>query len=159
MKVIVKLVALAVLVVPFVVVPLGVVQAAEQPAQPAAKYQAKSAKLTRVQIDKLLASPEQLLFIDLRRPDELTNIGGFPVYLSIQLADLEKSLAFIPKDRTIVTVSNHAGRALRGADLLAEKGFNVAGAAGVQDYEEEGGWLRKVTPPAQRELTNFFPNN
>ncbi len=155
MKVIVKLLALAA----FVIAPLGVVQAAEQAAQPAVKYQAKSPKLTRTQIDKLLASPEQLLFIDLRRPDELTKIGGFPVYLSIQLADLEKSLAFIPKDRTIVTVSNHAGRALRGADLLAEKGFKVAGAAGVQDYEEEGGWLRRVAPPVQQELTNYFPNN
>lgn len=155
MKFFVKLAA----IVAIVSTPLGVVQAAEQVAQPVAKYQAKSPKLTRVQIDKLLASPEQLLLIDLRRPDELTQIGGFPVYLSIQFADLEKSLAFIPKDRTIVTVSNHAGRALRGADLLAEKGFKVAGAAGVQDYEEEGGWVRRVAPPAKQELTNYFPNN
>lgn len=155
MKLIVKLLALAAIVV----TPFGVVQAAEKTAQPSAKYQAKSQKLTRAQIDKLLTQPEQLVLIDLRRPDELTAIGGFPVYLSIQLADLEKSLAFIPKDRTIVTVSNHAGRALRGADLLAEKGFNVAGAAGVQDYEEEGGWVRRVNPPAKQELTNFFPNN
>lgn len=117
---------------------------------PAAKYEAKSPKLNRAQIDKLLTQPEKLIFIDLRRPDELTKIGGFPVYLSIQLADLEKSLAFIPKDRTIVTVSNHAGRALRGADLLADKGFKVAGAAGVQDYEAEGGTLSKIVPPAPK---------
>lgn len=118
--------------------------------QPVAKYQAKSPKLNRVQIDKLLEKPDQIIFIDLRRPDELTRIGGFPVYLSIQLADLEKSLPFIPKDRTIVTLSNHAGRALRGADLLADKGFNVAGAAGVQDYEAEGGSLLKIVPPAPK---------
>jgi len=37
-------------------------------------------------------------------------IGGFPVYLSIQVADIENSLEWIPKDRTIVTVSNHANR-------------------------------------------------
>lgn len=121
-------------------------------AAPAAaqKYEAKSPKLNRAQIDKLLTKPEQLIFIDLRRPDELTKIGGFPVYLSIQLADLEKSLAFIPKDRTIITVSNHAGRALRGADLLADKGFKVAGAAGVQDYEAEGGTILKIVPPAPK---------
>lgn len=123
--------------------------AASAPAA-APKYEAKSPKLNRAQIDKLLAKPEQLVFIDLRRPDELTKIGGFPVYLSIQLADLEKSLAFIPKDRTIITVSNHAGRALRGADLLADKGFKVAGAAGVQDYEAEGGTLLKIVPPAPK---------
>ncbi len=128
----------------------SVAQDAVKPAQSAAKYEAKSQKLNRAQIDKLLTKPEQLVFIDLRRPDEQSNIGSFPVYLSIQLVDLEKSLAFIPKDRTIITVSNHAGRALRGADLLADKGFKVAGAAGVQDYEAEGGTLLKIVPPAPK---------
>jgi len=49
--------------------------------------------LTRVELDTLLARPEKLTIVDVRRPDELTSIGGFPVYLSIQLADLEKSVA------------------------------------------------------------------
>ena len=77
-------------------------------AAPAKKF--KASVLTRAQFDALLAKPEQLLIIDVRRPDELTAKGGFPVYLSIQAKQLEKSLAFIPKDRTIVTVSNHAAR-------------------------------------------------
>ena len=147
MKFIVKLLSLV-----FVfIAPLALAQAeAEKTTLAAAKYEAKSPKLNRAQIDRLLSNPEQLVFIDLRRPDELTKIGSFPVYLSIQLADLEKSLAFIPKDRTIITVSNHAGRALRGADLLADKGFKVAGAAGVQDYEAEGGTLSKIVPPAPK---------
>lgn len=155
MKLFVKLLA----IIAVVIAPLGFAQDATKAVQPAAKYQAKSSQLNRAQIDKLLTNPEQLVIIDLRRPDELTRIGGFAVYLSIQLADLEKSLAFIPKDRTIVTVSNHAGRALRGADLLAEKGFNVAGAAGIQDYEEEGGWVHRVATPVQKEFTNLFPND
>lgn len=116
----------------------------------AAPYVAKSPKLNRTQVDELLAKPDQVVFIDLRRPDELTKIGGFPVYLSIQSKDLEKSLAFIPKDRTLVTVSNHAGRALKGADLLADKGFKVAGAIGAQDYEAEGGTLAKIVPPTPK---------
>ena len=107
----------------------------------------KSPKLNRAQLDALLAKPEQLLIIDIRRPDELTKIGGLPVYLSIQFQDLEKSIAYIPKDRTIVTVSNHAGRAFPAADLLLSKGFKVAGAVGVQNYEEEGGTLVKIVPP------------
>ena len=78
----------------------------------------------------------------------MTSIGSFPVYLSIQLADLEKSLAWIPKDRKIVTVSNHAGRAGRAGDLLAAKGFNVVGRVGVQNYEEQGGKLSKIAPKA-----------
>jgi rhodanese-related sulfurtransferase len=111
-------------------------------------YKAKSPKLGRAELDALLAKPDQVVVIDVRRPDELTSIGGFPVYLSIQSKELEKSLAFIPRDRAIVTVSNHAGRAGGAADLLASKGFKVAGAVGAQDYEAEGGTLSKVAPPA-----------
>jgi rhodanese-related sulfurtransferase len=119
----------------------------------AAQQQTKQARsqvhlLTRAEFDKLLAAPEKLLVIDVRRPDELTSIGGFPAYLSVQLADLDKYLAYIPKERTIVTVSNHAGRAGRAADLLASKGFKVAGAIGAQDYEEQGGKPTKIAPKA-----------
>jgi rhodanese-related sulfurtransferase len=103
--------------------------------------------LTRAELDKLLAHPQNLLVIDVRRPDEVSKIGGLPVYLSVQLGDLEKSLEWIPKGRTIVTVSNHAKRAGTAADLLASKGFKVAGAAGVQTYEQEGGKLTKVVIP------------
>jgi rhodanese-related sulfurtransferase len=99
--------------------------------------------LSREEFDKLLAHPQNLLLIDVRRPDEVSKVGGLPVYLSIQLADVEKDLAWIPKDRTIVTISNHAKRAGTAADLLADKGFRVAGAVGVQTYEKAGG-----TPPA-----------
>jgi rhodanese-related sulfurtransferase len=104
--------------------------------------------LTRAELDQLLATPDKVLLIDVRRPDELTTIGGFPVYLSIQLSELDKSLAWIPHDRSIVTVSNHAGRAGKAADLLASKGFRVAGAVGAQTYEQQGGTLTKIAPKA-----------
>ena len=120
--------------------------AAAQP--PAAEYKYKTPKLKRAEIDALLAKPEGLLVIDVRRPDELTKIGGLPVYLSVQAKDLESSLSYIPKDRSIVTVSNHAGRAGAAADLLASHGFKVAGAIGVENYEEEGGTLTKIAIPA-----------
>ncbi|SFK00298.1 rhodanese-like domain-containing protein [Methylocapsa palsarum] len=123
--------------------------AAEQAAPaPAAEYKYKSPQLKRAELDALLAKPESLLVIDVRRPDELTAIGGLPVYLSIQAKDLESNLAYIPRERVIVTVSNHAGRAGAAADLLVSRGFNVAGAVGAQNYEAEGGALTKVAPPA-----------
>ena len=112
------------------------------------KDESKTPVLTRAQFDQLLAKPDQLLIIDIRRPDELTAIGGLPVYLSIQASELEKSLAWIPKDRKIVTVSNHAGRAGRAGDLLTANGFNVVGRVGVQNYEAEGGKLTKIAPKA-----------
>lgn len=124
------------------------------PAQPAANaYKWKTPKLNREQIDALFAKPEKLLIIDVRRPDELTKIGGFPVYLNIQSTDVEKNLAYIPKERSIVTVSNHAGRAGSVGDLLTTKGFKVVGAIGAQNYEEEGGKLTKIEPPAPKPAT------
>jgi len=119
--------------------------------------EAKTPVLTRAQFDQLLAKPEQLLIVDVRRPDELTSIGSFPVYLSVQLADLEKSVAWIPKDRKVVAVSNHAGRAGRAADLLASKGFNVVGRIGVQTYEEEGGKIAHITAPAPQKTASSAP--
>lgn len=124
--------------------------AAEPAAKPAAPPKPLSHELTRAEFEQLLTKPNELLIIDLRRPDELTRIGGFPVYLSIQAKDLEQQLAWIPKDRTIVTVSNHASRSGRAADLLTAKGFKVAGLLGAQTYEEQGGKLTKVEVPPPR---------
>ena len=124
-----------------VILPLAVAE--DAPKAPAFKAHA----LTRSELDTLLATPGKVLILDVRRPDEVTSVGGFPVYLSIQLADLEKSLAFIPRDRQIVTVSNHAARAGKAADLLTSKGFKVAGAVGAQTYEADGGTLTHITPP------------
>jgi rhodanese-related sulfurtransferase len=110
----------------------------------------KAHVLSVAELDKLLAQPGKILVIDVRRPDEVSSIGGLPVYLSIQLSDLEKSLAWIPRDREIVTVSNHAARAGKAADLLASKGFKVAGAVGAQTYEQQGGTaVVHVAKPAQ----------
>ena len=125
---------------------------AQQASSPAAATKAPAFKahvLTVSELNALIAKPDQLLFLDVRRPDEVTSIGGFPVYLSVQLAELEKSLAWIPKDRTIVTVSNHAARAGRAADLLSSKGFKVAGAVGAESYEQDGGTIAHVKPPAK----------
>ncbi len=114
------------------------------------KAPASQAKvLTSAEFDQLLASPEKVLLIDVRRPDEISSNGGFPVYLSIQASDLEKHLAEIPRDRLIVTVSNHAARGGRAADLLASKGFKVAGTIGAETYEADGGKLVvKIAAPA-----------
>jgi rhodanese-related sulfurtransferase len=123
--------------------------AAKAPAPAHAAAQASKAHiLSREELDKLLAQPSKTLVIDVRRPDEVSSIGGLPVYLSIQAQDLESSTAWIPKDRTLVLVSNHAGRAGKAADLLASKGFKVAGAAGVQLYEKDGGTLTHIAKPA-----------
>jgi rhodanese-related sulfurtransferase len=90
-------------------------------------------------VDEWLAQPQQVLVLDIRRPDELIKYGSFPVYINIQFKDLEKQLAYLPRDRKIVTVSNRAQRAGAAGDLLTAKGFYVIGATGSADYEDEGG--------------------
>jgi len=121
---------------------------AQQAAPDEWKY--KTVRLDRAAVDALLAKPQQLVVIDVRRPDELTAKGGFPVYLNSQAKELEKSLAYIPKDRAILTVSNHAHRAGAAGDLLTSQGFKVAGATGSEDYEAQGGTaVVRVLPPAK----------
>jgi rhodanese-related sulfurtransferase len=70
----------------------------------------------------------------------LHQTAAFP-YTSAFKQRIDKHLSEIPKDRLIVLVSNHAGRAGREADLLESKGLKVAGAVGAQLYESEGGEL------------------
>ncbi|HMK89561.1 MAG TPA: rhodanese-like domain-containing protein [Methylocystis sp.] len=113
-------------------------------------YTYKTLRLNRLAFDALLAKPEQLVVLDIRRPDEISKIGGFPAYLSIQTSDIQRSLSFIPRDRLIVTVSNRAHRAGAVGDILAGLGYRVVGAIGVLDYQDEGGVLTKIAPPPPR---------
>jgi len=115
--------------------------------QPGAAPASKAKIFTREEFDALQATPGRVLLIDVRRPTEIAMNGGFPVYLNIQAADLEKHLAEIPKDKPIITVSNHAHRAGLAADLLESKGFKIAGAIGAQVYESQGGTLVKYELP------------
>ncbi len=108
----------------------------------------KTKQLNRNQVDVLLGNPKKLLIIDLRRPDELIKYGSFPAYLNLQLKDLPELLEYIPKDRTILTVSNRAHRAGAAGDILTAAGYKVAGATGSEDYREAGGTITKVSPPA-----------
>jgi|SRR5450830_1669642 len=130
----------------------------EKPADAAKAPSFKAHVLSRAEFDALVSHPEKIVIIDLRRPDELTEKGGFPVYLSIQIKDLANSLAYIPKDRTVITVSNHAGRGGKGADLLADNGFKVAGTIGVEGYAAEGGVLTKISAPPPKVSDASTPN-
>ena len=104
-----------------------------------APWKFKAKRLSRAEVDALLAKPDSVIFIDLRAPAEFIQYGSFPVFLSVQNKDLEKQLAWLPRDRQIVTVSNHSQRAGAAADLLAARGYRVIGATGAEEYEVAGG--------------------
>jgi rhodanese-related sulfurtransferase len=107
----------------------------------------KAHVLNRDEVDEWLKSPDKILFIDVRRPDEVAALGGFAVYLSIPIQELESDLKWIPRGRRIITVSNHAARAGKAADLLKDKGFDVIGAVGAGLYEKDGGTLAHFASP------------
>jgi rhodanese-related sulfurtransferase len=110
----------------------------------------KTKQLDRRAVDALLANPKKVLFIDVRRPDEVVAKGSFPVFLNVQIDDLKNEFDFIPRDRAIVTISNRAHRAGDAGDQLAAKGFKVAGAIGTQDYEEQGGTIKRIVAPVKK---------
>lgn len=143
---------LAALATGFIALP-SFAQPAPAPASAASSvpWTYKTKQLDRAAVDKLLANPGKLVVLDVRRPDEHPAKGSFPVYLTIQVSEIEKSLAYIPKDRTILTVSNRAHRAGAVGDLLTKKGFKVAGATGTLDYEEQGGKaVVHLAPPEKK---------
>jgi rhodanese-related sulfurtransferase len=140
-----------------VAAPAAFAQQGAPPSAAAKEPPFKTHVLSRPEVDALFKHPEKILLIDVRRPDELTAIGGFPAYFSIQFNDLESSLAWIPKGRQIVTLSNHAGRAGKAGDILTAKGYPVAGAVGVQLYEKDGGTLTKISPPAPKAASSAAP--
>ena len=116
-----------------------------------APWKFKARRLSKADVDALLAKPDSVIFIDVRTPAEFIQYGSFPVFLSVQNGDLEKQLAWLPRDRQIVTVSNHSQRAGAAADLLTSKGFNVAGATGAEEYEVAGGTaVAHLVPRAPR---------
>ena len=126
----------------------------------AAPWKFKARRLARAEVDALLARPESVILVDVRRPDEFIQYGSFPVFLSVQNKDLPKELAWIPKDRGIVTVSNHAQRAGAAADLLAAHGFNVIGATGAEEYEVQGGTsVAHLTSPPHAARAASAPNS
>jgi gluconolactonase len=109
-------------------------------AAPAAT-QADAPSLSREQVDQLLTAPDRVTFIDVRRADEIAATGSVPAYLNIPASEIDRFLAYIPRDRQVVTISNRAGRAKRTAAILAAQGYQVAGVFGVVDYAEAGGTL------------------
>lgn len=131
---------------------LASVSFAQQTAYVAPPWTYKTKQLNRTEVDALLAKPQQVVVLDVRRPDELISKGAFPAYLNIQVDDVEKSLGYIPKERTIITVSNRAHRAGAVGDILSAKGYKVAGATGTLDYEDQGGKVAHIQPPAPKSV-------
>ncbi|MFN7545615.1 MAG: rhodanese-like domain-containing protein [Acidobacteriota bacterium] len=55
------------------------------------------------ELEKFIKEQSNLFFLDVRDPKEIEELGSLKGYVNIPLADLEKRLSEVPKDKTILT--------------------------------------------------------
>ena len=60
-------------------------------------------QLSEAELEKLLANPKNLFFLDVREPKEIQELGSIKGYVNIPLGQLESRWHEIPKDKLIVT--------------------------------------------------------
>ncbi len=61
-------------------------------------------ELTAGELEKLLASQDNIFYLDVREPEEIKQLGSVRGYVNIPIGQLEARLKEIPKDKLIVTL-------------------------------------------------------
>lgn len=87
--------------------------------------------IAQEEVKRLLRqSPEQVLVIDVRSPEEHKE-RHIPGVINIPLSDLENRTGEFSKNTIIVTVCGKGGgRSAQAAEILRQKGFNAAWLCG-----------------------------
>jgi rhodanese-related sulfurtransferase len=86
---------------------------------------------------KKLLEKKDVLFLDVREPKELVELGTVKGYVNIPVGQVESRLSELPKDRPIITACERGVRAGRAADILRKNGFNVIGSSGLIEWREK----------------------
>lgn len=94
--------------------------------------------LTAEELEKHLANPEKIFFLDVRSVEEVEKLGSVPGYVNIPLPELEKRLSEIPKEKLVITICERGRRAGTAAELLTKNGYKIAGSCGLIEYREKG---------------------
>jgi hypothetical protein len=83
----------------------GFAQQAQPAAAPAAPQITPAGEEMRVNADDIdtLLADGKVVFLDVREPKELEELGTRPGYLNIPLGQLERRLNELPKDKAILT--------------------------------------------------------
>jgi rhodanese-related sulfurtransferase len=103
------------------------------PATPQAPAIDESRRVQPTDIDAMIAKGD-VVVLDVREPNELTETGTVKGAIHIPLGQLESRLGELPKDKVILTACRSGGRASRALTLLESKGFKTAGFCGLKDY-------------------------
>ncbi len=93
-----------------------------------------------ITIEQLKKEKNNYFLLDVRQPEEIAT-GKIPGAVSIPLAEVESRLLDIPKNKSIVTVCAHGGRAAATMFFLKDKGYkNVRTLLGGTEAWKEAGY-------------------
>jgi rhodanese-related sulfurtransferase len=96
-------------------------------------------------------SPELLIIIDVRNPEEYTE-KHIPGAINIPLPELESRSKELSRHVIIVTVCGKGGgRSAQGADLLKQAGFNNANYLCGGTF----GWYNESDPPMAKDAESY----
>ena len=95
-----------------------------------------SKKITYEELVKLLEKPQDVLFIDVREPNEIEVTGTLKGALTIPVGQLADRLKEVPKHKPVVAFCRRGGRATRASNLLDEKGYKTLGVFGLEEYHD-----------------------
>ena len=76
------------------------------------------------------------IIVDVRTPKEFAS-GHVPGALNIPIEELAKSVARVPKNKTLVVYCASGNRSGKATALLRQKGWTVFDVATQKDYERE----------------------
>jgi rhodanese-related sulfurtransferase len=94
-------------------------------------------KLTADELKTALAKTERVVFLDVREPKELEELGTIKGSQNIPVGEVENRLKDVPKDRPIIVGCNRAVRAAKAAAILQKNGYNVVGVTALNEWKEK----------------------
>jgi rhodanese-related sulfurtransferase len=72
---------------------------AQDPAKPADVKKITDAE----ELQQFIREQANVFFLDVREPKEIAELGSLKGYVNIPIGELEKRMAEVPKDKTIIT--------------------------------------------------------
>ena len=131
---------------------LGIAAALLLAGQPAANAQgAEPKKLTPEELKDAMAKEPKPVFLDVREPKELEDLGTLEGYTNIPLGELESRISEVPKDRDVIIACNRAHRAGQAAKIFDGLGKKYIGVVALREWKEKGYDLIYPKAPEKKE--------
>jgi rhodanese-related sulfurtransferase len=104
-------------------------------------------KLSPEEMNELATGSKKFLFLDVREPAELAQVGTLPGYVNIPLDQVERRTAEIPRDTLVVVACNSAQRAAKAAAILEKAGYKQLMLCAIKEYKKKSYKVIYPKPP------------